>query len=189
MQTKGRTTAIITDLLETALIAGAIFAVIYFFLFKPFQVNGSSMEPTYTDGEYVLTNVISMRFHAINRGDVIVFEAPPNERKDFIKRVIGLPGETVMLQEGSVYVNGKRLNESAYLPPDLKTYGRSFLKEGEKVTVPTNEYFVLGDNREYSSDSREWGFVPEDKIIGKTFVIYWPPKNFRITANAAHLYE
>ena len=132
------------------------------------------MFPNFKDKEYVLTNLITLRFGHPVRGDVIVFKAPPSPDKDFIKRVIGVAGDTVMVQNGDVFVNGQQLDESAYLHPDVKTTGGSFLDEGKTITVPDANYFVMGDNRQYSSDSREWGFVPEKNIIGKSFFAYFP---------------
>lgn len=132
------------------------------------------MHPNFLDGEYVLTNLIVLRFQNPHLGDVVVFKAPPDPEKDFIKRVIGVTGDSVMLHGGDVYVNGKMLDQSGFLSPDVKTYGGSFLKEDETITVPDGEYFVMGDNRPYSSDSREWGFVKNDEIIGESMFIYWP---------------
>ena len=166
--------AILIDLVETLVIAAAIFVVIYAFLFRPFQVNGQSMYPNYHNGEYILTNLVGMHIGDLKRGEVVVFEAPTDKEKDFIKRVIGIPGDTIMVKEGFVFVNGIKLDESGYLPADYKTYGGSFLAEGQEATVTPNSYFVLGDNRNFSSDSREWGFVPKEKLIGKSFFVYWP---------------
>lgn len=132
------------------------------------------MFPNFHDKEYVLTNLITLRFGPPVKGDVIVFKAPPDPEKDFIKRVVGLPGDTVMVKDGDVYVNGTIYDESSYLNPSVKTYGGTFLKDNETITVPSDEYFVMGDNRPYSSDSREWGFVPSANIIGKSFFVYWP---------------
>lgn len=162
------------DLAITIIFAAAIFAVTWIMLFRPFQVNGQSMYPTYNDREYVLTNLIALRFTHPQRGDVVVFESPQDSDRDFIKRVIGTPGDKLLLKDGYFYVNGKRLNESSYLPSDLKTGGGAFLSEGNEITIPPGSYFVVGDNRDYSSDSREWGFVSENKVIGKSFFIYWP---------------
>lgn len=181
--------AILIDLFETIVIAGGIFVVIYAFLFRPFQVNGQSMYPNFHDGEYVLTNLISLRLKPLQRGEVIVFKAPPNNEKDFIKRVIGLPGDTVELKSGSTYINGKKLDESAYLAPSVKTYGGAFLPDNNPVTVPPDQYFVMGDNREFSSDSREWGFVPQNKLIGRSFLIYWPLNMFHIVPNVTGSYN
>src|SRR5579863_3816821 len=148
------------DLLQTILLAASIFLIIYIFLFRPFHVSGDSMFPTFKNGEYILTNLIALKTQGVQRGDVIVFVAPPDHEKDFIKRVIGLPGDTILLKGGFVYLNGKKLDESAYLGSDVRTYGGAFLKDGESYTVPPGNYFVMGDNRPFSSDSREWGLLP-----------------------------
>lgn len=169
---------ILFDLIQTLVIAGAIFVVIYAFLFRPYQVNGLSMYPTFENGEYVLTNLISKRFTDYNRGDVIVFHSPTEKDKDFIKRIIGITGDSVSVNEGHVYLNGEMLEED-YLPANYVTNGGSFLSEGSQVNIPENSYFVLGDNRSNSSDSREWGFVPQDMIIGKSFFVYWPLNRLR----------
>lgn len=181
--------SLLLDLVETLVIAGAIFVVIYAFLFRPFEVNGQSMYPTFHNGEYILTNLIALKLSPLKRGDVIVFKAPPDAEKDYIKRVIGLPGDKISLQNGDVYIDGEKLDESAYLPPDYKTYGGQFLKENQEITVPENNYFVLGDNREYSSDSREWGFVTKDKLIGKSFIVYWPIQKFKVVQDVKYNVE
>ncbi len=175
--------AFLIDALETLLVAGSIFVVVYIFLLRPFQVNGLSMFPTFDNNEGILTNLITLRLSQIERGDVVVFTAPIDKEKDFIKRVIGLPGETVMIKEGSVYINGNKFDESSYLNPDVKTYGGAFLKEAVPVTVPQDNYFVMGDNRPYSSDSREWGFVTKGGMIGKSWIVYWPPNKISIITN------
>lgn len=173
----------LVDTVQTLLIAAAVFLVIYIFLFRPFQVSGQSMHPTFIDKEYVLTNLISLKFEKPKKGDVIVFKAPNNQEKDYIKRVIGTANDTISLIDGNIYVNGKKLDENAYLKSDVKTYAGSFLKEGAEITVPSKNYFALGDNRPYSSDSREWGFVKETEIIGESFFVYWPPNRLRVVKN------
>lgn len=168
------------ELVETFVFFGAIFLLIYAFLFRPYQVNGESMEPNFSNGEYILTSLVSIKTSALVRGDVIVFNAPPNAEKDYIKRVIGLPNDKIILSNGKVFINGKQLDESSYLPQNINTNGESFLKDNQEVTIPNNSYFVLGDNRTWSSDSREWGFVIKEKIIGKSVLVYWPPKQFQL---------
>lgn len=162
------------DIAQTLILAAAAFVVVYMFLFRPFEVKGESMFPNLHDSEYLITNVISQKIGDPTLGDVVVFKAPNEPDKDFVKRIIGTAGDTVEIREGLVYLNGELLDESAYLKPEVKTYGGSFLREGEEVTVPEGYFFVLGDNRSYSSDSREWGFVPKKNIIGSSFFIYWP---------------
>ncbi len=171
------------DLLQTVLLAASIFLVIYIFLFRPFQVSGDSMYPTFKNGEYILTNLLAVRTNGIHRGDVIVFIAPPDREKDFIKRVIGIPGDSVLLKGGFVYLNGNKLNESVYLGSDVRTYGGSFLKDNQPYTVPDGNYIVFGDNRPFSSDSREWGLLPKNMIIGKSFFVYWPVNHTRLIHN------
>lgn len=173
----------VVDLAETLVIAGAIFVVIYAFLVRPFQVNGSSMYPTFLNGEYVFTNLLAQRFGPLKRGDVIVFKAPPDQEKDYIKRIIGLPGETVRIQDGHVFINKAQLNESAYLSPSVTTTGHGFAHDGEDVKVSQGNYFVMGDNRVWSSDSRDWGLVPFDKVIGKSAFVYWPINRMRLVSD------
>lgn len=167
------------DLIQTLVIAGAIFVVVYAFLFRPYQVNGLSMYPSFENGEYVLTNLIEKRFSPYKRGEVIVFHSPTEKDKDFIKRIIGVEGDIVSLAKGKVYLNGKILTED-YLPSNYVTYGGSFLPDGTQVKVPQGHFFVMGDNRSNSSDSREWGFVSKEEIIGKSFFVYWPINRFRV---------
>ncbi len=161
------------DAVETVVIALAIFVIIYLFLVQPHQVKGNSMLPNFIDGEYILTDKISYRFNQPQRGDVIVFKAPRDHEIDFIKRIIGLPGDTVKISETKVYVNNELLPEK-YLPGEFVTNPGGFLHNDQDITVPSNEFFVLGDNRSHSSDSREWGFVKKDEIIGKAWFRYWP---------------
>lgn len=175
--------AFLLDSAQTILLAGSVFLVIYVFLFRPFQVSGSSMHPNFVDQEYVLTNLITLQFGDPTLGDVIVFKAPIDADKDFIKRTIGVAGDKVMVKDGNVYLNGERLDESAYLSEDVKTYGGAFLQDGNEITVPNGKFFVMGDNRMNSSDSRAWGFVKRSEIIGKSMFVYWPPNHARGIAN------
>lgn len=171
------------DTIQTLLLAASIFLVIYVFLFRPFEVSGESMFPTFKNREYILTNLIGLRFAPPKKGDVIVFKAPTDREKDFIKRVIGTPGDTVALHDGFVFVNNQKLDESGYLREDVRTYGGSFMKESVDVFVPPGKYLVMGDNRPYSSDSREWGLLKREDVIGKSFYVYWPPINMRVVHN------
>lgn len=171
------------DIAQTIILVLSGFVVVYFFLFKPFQVKGESMFPNFHDNEYLITNLIGLRFNEPKLGDVIVFKAPTDPEKDFIKRVIGVPGDTVSLQDGKVYLNNNLLDESKYLKSSVITAGGSFLSDGESVTVPQGQFFVLGDNRCCSSDSREWGFVPRKNVIGDSIFIYWPPSSAGVIKN------
>lgn len=174
---------ILIDAIQSLLIAAAVFLVIYQFLLRPFEVKGDSMYPNFYNDSFVLTNIIGLKFQEPKLGDVIVFKAPPDPEKAFIKRVIGIPGDTLMLKNGSVYLNGTLLDESAYLKSTVKTNPGAFLKEDEQLKVPPGEYFVMGDNRPFSSDSREWGFVKQDAITGFSFFVYWPPQEAKLIKN------
>jgi signal peptidase I len=169
---KRRGAIAILDALEPVLMAFAIFMMVYLFLSQPHRVDGKSMYPNYDDSEFILTDKISYRRNDPKRGDVIVFHAPPPYNEDFIKRIIGLPGEVVMLKNGKVYINDVELKES-YLPGYVTTQ-RSFLRDEVPYKVPDDYYFVMGDNRGFSSDSREWGPVSKKSIVGKAWFRYWP---------------
>ena len=162
------------DFIETIVIALAIFVVVYRFLFQPHQVKGNSMYDNFYSGEYLLTDKISYSFKSPERDDVVVFKAPKNEDYDYIKRIIGIPGDKVMIENGHVFLNGKLLDETGYLDTNNGTNGGFYIKDGMTVTVPTNQYFVMGDNRNNSSDSRDWGWVPAENIVGKAWIKYWP---------------
>lgn len=173
----------VLDILQTLLLAAALFMVVYLLIMRPYEVKGNSMYPYLKDKEYVLTNLLTKRLFEFKRGDVIVFKAPTDPDKDFIKRVIGISGDTILLKDSKVYVNNVIVNESRYLDPSVQTNGGAFLKENEPIQVPTDNYFVLGDNRSESSDSREWGFVPKNNIIGKSFFVYWPLQDSMLIKN------
>ncbi|MGD8744065.1 MAG: signal peptidase I [Candidatus Woesebacteria bacterium] len=173
------------DILEVIVFAVAIFLFIYLLLLQPHKIRGASMEPNFPNGEYLLTDKVSYRFREPERGDVVVFESPNNNREEFIKRIIALPGETISIKEGDVYVNGSLLKEK-YLTDSLRTSAGSFINEGDAITVPDDHYFVLGDNRPFSSDSRAWGFITSDDITGRAWLIYWPPQNMGATEKAEY---
>jgi len=161
------------DFLETIVVALSIFVVVYLFLVQPHEVKGNSMEPNFHNNEYILTDKISYKFKDPVRGEVIIFNAPTNPDVDYIKRVIGLPGERVKVEKGYVYVNDVKLSEP-YLRDLTNLFPGSFLQEGVDITVPENNLFVMGDNRPHSSDSREFGPIPRRLIIGHAVIRYWP---------------
>jgi signal peptidase I len=140
------------------------------------------MEPNFHDGEYLLTDKVTYRFNQPQRGDVVVFKAPPDFSDEFIKRIIGIPGDQVAVQGGKVLVNGAQISET-YLPENFQTYPGRFAAEGQTLVVPKDQYFVLGDNREHSLDSRNIGFIPKDKITGRAWLVYWPVSKAGIVKN------
>jgi signal peptidase I len=176
----------IWELVKTAIIAFIIVAPIRYFLFQPFIVSGASMAPNFATGDYLIIDEISYRFSEPQRGDVIVFNAgfiPNYAGQRFIKRVIGLPGETVNIANGEVQIikDGQVIVlDENYLSDDAKTYG------DKKITLTSNEYFVLGDNRDHSYDSRMWGVVPEKDIVGKATLRILPLKNLSQISRPAY---
>ncbi|OIO14541.1 signal peptidase I [Candidatus Gottesmanbacteria bacterium CG1_02_37_22] len=161
------------DFLETIVVALSIFVVIYLFFVQPHEVKGSSMEPNFHNNEFILTDKISYRFQDPKRGDVIIFRSPNNPDVDYIKRIIALPGEKVKAKNGYIYVDETKLSEK-YLNDLTFLFPTSKLQNDIDIIVPQDEYFVLGDNRPHSSDSREFGPISRSSIIGKAFIRYWP---------------
>lgn len=173
---------IIYEFIEAFVISASVFVVVYLFLMQPHQVKGSSMHPTFKDKEYLLTDKITYKNRLPKFGDVIVFKAPVNENFDYIKRVVAVPGETVMIKGGKVYINNEPLDEY-YLSQSVITSPGQFLLEGESYMVKTGEVMAFGDNRDRSSDSRDWGPVPDRNIVGRVFFRYWPSETVGIISN------
>ncbi|MEO8594704.1 MAG: signal peptidase I [Candidatus Solibacter sp.] len=159
----------VRDLAFSVLIA----VILIVFIYQPVKVEGTSMMPTLTDQERIFINKFTYHFGlgSIERGDMVVFWFPLDPSKSYIKRVIGVPGDVVSIDAGQVFVNGQSLVES-YVPEDYHDR-----VSWEEHRVPDGEYFVLGDHRSSSSDSRTWGFVKRDAIYGKAVFVYWPLKN------------
>ncbi len=158
------------EILETALLALFIFFATRLVV-QNFRVQGPSMRPTLSSSELVLVGKLSYFNSSPNRGDVVVFRKPGGDKEDLVKRVIGLPNELIEIRNGSVFVNGRELDESAY----LELPGRSALSPR---LVPPGNVFLLGDNRSVSEDSRKFGPVPLSAVVGKIWVIYWPFSQF-----------
>ncbi len=175
--------AFFLDILQVLVFAVSIFLFVYLLILQPHKIKGSSMDPTFLDGEFLLTDKISYRFGEAQRGDVVVFKAPPDEQNEFIKRIIGLPGDTVKVEGGKVYINSILLDET-YLPTNLQTASGNFALEGAELTVPENNFFVLGDNRGHSYDSRNFGFINKTKIVGRAWLLYWPPSKAGVVKKA-----
>ena len=144
--------------------------IVILFLYRPVKVEGTSMMPTLDDQERIFINQFTYRFHFgnVDRGDTVVFWFPGDPSKSYIKRVIAVPGDRIEVDHGSVIVNGQPLIED-YVPPEYRDQSSMIAR-----TVPPDEYFVLGDHRSSSNDSRSWGMVPRRYIYGKAVFIYWP---------------
>lgn len=163
----------VMDILETVTFVGSLFLVIYLFILSPNQIRGASMEPTFTNGDYILTSKVTYKLRPLHRGDIIVFRSPENPDIEFIKRIIGLPGDNITVRDGEVYVNSSRLNEP-YISSKTTSIKEQFAPSGTLIVTP-NTLFVMGDNRVRSSDSREFGPISTSSIIGYVFYRYYPP--------------
>jgi signal peptidase I len=169
---------ILREVVITVLIAVAVFALLRFTV-QSYTVVMSSMEPTFQEGECIMVSKMSYRSSGPQRGNVIVFNPPFDSQFPFIKRVIGLPGETVEIKDGKVFIDGIPLEEEEYImePPN---------EPMPATEVPENEYFVLGDNRNQSNDSRNNWTVPRDNIIGKAWFTYWPPSRCKVVKHYSY---
>ncbi len=172
--------AFFLDTLETVVVALAVFVICYLFIFQIHAISGASMEPNFHNSERIMTDKVSYRFSLPQRGDVIIFRAPKEREKDYVKRIIGLPGEKVKIVDNNVYVNDLPFKEAYLENPNITSPG-AFLPPNQDFVVPNGEYFVMGDNRSHSSDSREWGTVVRGDIIGKVLLRIWPPTEFGLT--------
>jgi len=184
--------SVIREWIEAALVAAFLaFCIIRPFVVQAFKIPTGSMRDTLLEGDLILvnkfiygakvpfTNFRLPKLRAPKRGDVIVFIYPEDKKKDFIKRLVGLPGETVEIKSGTIYINNQPLLDPVF--NKRYYYNRGDLaKEGEKLVVPEDSFFVLGDNSGSSKDSRYWGFVPKDNLLGMAMVIYWPPQRIKV---------
>lgn len=152
------------ELIEDVLLAVVLYIAIDFCIGR-FRVENISMETTFTEGDIVMVNKLNYKFSEPRRGDVVIFHAPTEPGKDYIKRMIGLPGDHIEIKDSKLYINGEEIEE-----PWLH---EAITYEGE-WDVPEGQYFVLGDNRNHSSDSHIWGCVPRENLIGNAFFRYWP---------------
>ncbi len=161
------------EILQTVILALLIILPIRYFIFQPFIVKGQSMEANFEDGNYLIIDEITYRIRDPKRGEVIVFKNPMNGHQRFIKRIIGLPGETVEISDGKIFIsNGeKKILNEPYLNP-------SFTAGDIQLTLGKDEYFVLGDNRQFSLDSRRFGPIKKKEIVGRVFLRLWPIYSF-----------
>lgn len=166
---------------EPFLVAAILALVIRTFLLGPYKIPTGSMRMTFLEGDRIFVDKISYRFNPPRRGDIIVFKYPLDKKKDFVKRLVGMPGDKLEIKEGKLTVNGTVLDQAPF--SDHYYYNREdweFGKEGQLIEVPQGYYFALGDNSAQSSDSRYWGFIPAKNLIGKAFFIWWPPKRVKL---------
>jgi signal peptidase I len=167
IETKSRTKSALRELVETVLFTLLIYALVRTFLFENYRVVGRSMDPTLEDNQFLVVSKLGYRLHDPQRGDIIVFRDPHDGTRKLIKRLVGLPGDTLEIRQGQVVANGQVLEElyiqypgQYSIPPTL---------------IPNDQYYVLGDNRNNSSDSHNWGTLSRQEIVGKAWLTYWPP--------------
>ena len=169
------------EFLKAVIISILIVIPVRAYVAQPFIVDGASMEPTFRGGDYLIIDELSFQFRAPERGEVIVFRAPPHPSQFYIKRIIGLPGETVEIRDSIVYVTTVTEQtmtlDEAYLPVSLAT------EPNMKKVLSSDKYFVMGDNRPHSSDSRLWGVLPKENITGRAFVRLWPINNISMATD------
>lgn len=172
------------EIAQIVIIALVIVAPIRYFLFQPFFVRGASMDPNFADGDYLLVDELSYRFRNPQRGEVVVFRYPADLSQRFIKRVIGLPGETVEVKDSKITISkdGKEtvLDETKYLLSSVLTAGDL------KVTLTNDQFFVMGDNRPFSYDSRRFGLLPKEDIIGRVILRAWPFQTIKVFGTLAY---
>ena len=183
--------SVLREWIESIIVAFLLAMVVRAFVIQAFKIPTGSMRMTLLEGDLILVNkfiygarvpFMKLQLPALRppkRGDVIVFIYPEDRKKDFIKRLVALPGETVEIKGGSIYINNKPAQEPIF--NQVYYYNRGdFGAEGQKIVVPKDNYFVLGDNSASSRDSRYWGFVPKDNLLGEALIIYWPPNRIRL---------
>lgn len=164
---------------DSARSASILALIIVTFIVQTFRIPTGSMIPTLNIGNHLMVNKFIYYFKKPRRGDIIVFVYPVNPKKDFIKRLVGLPGETIQIKDGGVFINGEELKAPQTIA-ERYYYNEGMYGEG-LIKIPDNVYFVMGDNTRNSKDSRFWGFVPKKNLLGKAFFVYWPLTRMRIT--------
>lgn len=167
----------IWEVVKIVAISLAIIIPIRYFLIQPFYVIGASMEPNFADYNYLIIDELSLRFNDPRYSEVVVLRNPENRSEFFIKRIIGVPGDSIRIDQGKVYVNDQLLDESAYLTSDVVT---TAFNGNYTVTLGSEEYFVMGDNRTHSLDSRRFGPIRRSNIVGRVWIRAWPFNQFTI---------
>ncbi|MFH0926275.1 MAG: signal peptidase I [bacterium] len=160
---------LVKEYAEIFLIAIVLALIIRTFIVQAFKIPSGSMIPTLQIGDHILVNKFIFKFKKPNRKEIVVFKYPLDKKRDFIKRVIGLPGETIELKDRVVYINNEPINEPYAMYSSSSIDSSNFTP----ITVPDNSYFMMGDNRDSSMDSRYWGVLEDKLLIGKAFIIYW----------------
>lgn len=178
LEPRSRGKSPVREAIETIVFTLLIYFIIRTFLFENYRVVGHSMDPTLADGQFVVVNKLLYRLQDPQRGDIIVFRERGDDDRKLIKRIVGLPGEMIEIRNGQVYINERLVNEPYVQNQARRSYART--------VIPEDHYFVMGDNRSNSSDSRNWGSLPRSKIVGKGWLTYWPPELWGLIPHATY---
>lgn len=171
--------AFLLDATETITISLSIFVMIYLFLGRPTQVLGYSMEPSLEPKQRLIVENVSLRFSTLQRGQIVVLHSPTIQDTDYIKRIIGIPGDTIAINNCKVFINNNLLDEP-YLASNTCTSGGPKIVDNQPVDIPEGYYLVLGDNREHSYDGRSFGLIPKPEISGRAILRFWPPDMWKM---------
>lgn len=182
--------SVLFEIIKTIVVVGILALLLRVYIIQPFIVEGLSMSPTLDNNDYLLVDKLSYRFHEPQRGDVVVFRYPKDERFNYIKRIIGLPGETIRITKNNVMIANNQNPDDLILHENyIKDIDGPLINNGRKVIavdIPKDQYFVMGDNRQGSSDSREWGLLPKREIIGRSLVRLFPVGDFAILRDPSY---
>ena len=170
----------IKEWVEPIIVAVILALIIRTWVVQAFKIPTGSMRPTLVEGDRILVSKFIYKFKEPQRGDVIVFRSPEDKKKDFIKRLVGLSGETVEISNGTILINNKAVETESVIRERYYYNRGDYGVKDEPVTVPEDSYYALGDNSISSRDSRYWGYLPKKYLIGKAFLIYWPPTRIRL---------
>ena len=176
----GKLRYFLKEWVEPIIVAIVLALIIRTFVVQAFKIPTGSMRPTLIEGDRILVSKFIYRFKEPRQGDIIVFKSPEDKKKDFIKRLIGLPGDTVEISNGSILINDKAVDKDSTIRERYYYNRGDFGKADQAIKVPDDVYYALGDNSISSRDSRYWGFLPKKYLIGKAFLIYWPPNRIRL---------
>ena len=175
MKSKAKVKSVVREYTESIVIAVILALIVREFVVQAFKIPTGSMKPTLNENNRIFVNKYIYRFNAPQRGDIVVFKYPEDPKKDFIKRLIATGGETVEIKDGSILIDGKPVKQE--MIESIYYYNRGeYGGTGQKIAVPKDSFYVLGDNSGSSRDSRYWGFVPKKYLLGKAFFRYWPPR-------------
>ena len=170
---------ILLDFFEFSLIGAVVFMIVYVLVGQLMEVSGDSMLPNFHNKEQVIAETVSTKMGKIQRGEVVIFKHPSEPGKLLIKRVIGLPNETIKISSGSIYINNSQLSEK-YLSNGIKTKGKASIQNDMEYKIASNAFIVLGDNRPNSSDSRDFGAVPAENVMGRPLLVWYPLKDIKL---------